>query len=321
MILVLAALLAVLALSGCGGDTSNAGIVTVRGSTTLLPVVSAVASKFARTHSLVDFDVDMTGSQSGIDQFCAGLVPLAGSSRPLKEVERENCAASGVHFVSLLVAHDAVVLLTRTDPSLGCLTLSQIYAAAGAQARGVDTWEQVGAAPGSSPNGLPTGSFTLVGPGGQSGTLAVFEEQAIGPIAAQMGTEAGVRDDYVAVNAEQAIRNVMSTKPGSLGFVGYATAADWRDSVNPVAIDAGKGCRRPSVANLRSGSYPLSRDLYLFVNVDSAKQAPQVQAFVTTFLSPDGLKTADEVGSVSLSPAQGTLERDRWNRRIDGSGS
>ena len=307
--------------AACGGGSDLSGTVTVRGSTTLLPVVSEVADGFARRNPLVDFDVDMVGSQEGINDFCAGLVPIAGSSRPLTPSERANCRTSGVHFASFEVAHDAVVLLSRTDPPLTCITLPQLYAAAGPDARGVDTWEQIAAASGTSPSDLPSGPFELVGPGPKSGTLAVFQADALGPEAAQRGASARIRDDYTVVDAEQAIRNALSTRPGAIGFVGYATAVDWSGSIRPVAVDDGGGCVRPTPASLRDGSYPLTRDLFLLVNLDDARTQPQIRGFVTAFLGAEGQAAPGRVGSVSLSTAETERESARWADLAKGGGS
>lgn len=306
---------------GCGGSRDLSGDIVVRGSTTVLPIVSNVADGFARRNPLVTFDVDMVGSQEGIADLCAGLVPVAGSSRPLTRDERRNCRSSGVEVATLKVAHDAVVLLSRTDPPVTCLTLEQIYAAAGPDARGVDTWSEVAAASGTPTVTLPAGPFVLVGPGSASGTVAVFQAEALGPVAEQRGTTPVVRDDYVSVAAEQAIRNALAVRPGALGFVGYTTAAPWFDDLRPVAVDGGSGCARPVPANLRDHSYPLTRDLYLVVDLGVARREQQVEAFVSTFLGPAGRSAAVRAESVPLSTAEATRESERWRSLVDGSGA
>ena len=318
--LVLGACLVAVA-AGCGGSERLSGPIVVRGSTTVLPIVSQVADGFARRHPYVDFDVDMVGSEDGIADLCSGLVPLAGSSRPLTEDERQSCRASGVDVATFEIAHDAVVLLSRTDPAVRCLTLAQIEAAAGSEARGRDSWEEVARASGTPVADLPSGPFTLVGPGPGSGTLAVFEAEALGPPAAARGVDARIRDDYTAVEAEQAIRNALATRPGSLGVVGYTTAVHWLGQLRPVAVDAGKGCVSPTPAAIRSGRYPLSRDLYLLVDVGAVRERPQVAAFVGDFLGPTGRDAPAQVGSVALSGSQADRVARKWRTRLSGGGS
>ena len=88
----------------------------------------------------------------------------------------------------------------------------------------------------------------------------------------------------------------------SLGFVGFAFADQNADSVKTLEVDAGDGCVAPDPETIASGEYPLSRDLYIYVNTAHAADNPAVVEFVDWFLS-DGIGAVTEADYVALDDA------------------
>jgi len=316
LVAVLVGGLAVLA--GCGAADPLTGTVAVRGSRNVLPIVSAYAGGFSDAHPYARFDVAMNGTGVGVEEFCAGLVPVVGASRPLSAAERGSCRASGVRYARFVVARDAVILFTRTDPPATCLTLPQVYAAAGAPSTGVTTWEDVARRSGTPPDGWLTGPLSVVGPPEASGTMTVFVDLALAPVAEATGQVAGLRPDYQTVSAEQGVRAAATARPGSLGVAGYAVAADWRDDLRLAAVDAGDGCVRPTTDTIVDGSYPLSRSLAVLVNLEQARRDPLVREFVTGLLDPARAAEVRAAGSVPVRSGAATRNGTRWRALLDG---
>lgn len=306
--------------AGCGGAEPLDGTVRISGSTTLLPMVSQVAGEFAVEHPLVRMDVDMRGTAEGLTLLCDGLVPLAGASRPIDPRERTACDANDIRLGRVIVGRDAVVLLVaRQQEQPACVTLPQVYALAGPESVAVTAWDQVSEID-AELDGLPALPLRVVGPGAESGTLALFLDLAIAPVADARGTDAGLRVDYLPVTSEQLILGETIGSPGTLAVAGYATAAPWGDRVRRLEIDAGRGCVAPSEQTIRDGSYPFARELFLYANLDAIAEDPVLEAFAERLISPDGLEAASEVGGVALDPAEGDAERGRWQRLLDGEG-
>ena len=63
----------------------------------------------------------------------------------------------------------------------------------------------------------------------------------------------------------------MEGSPNAIGFVGFAFAENAGDAIKEVQIDAGDGCVDPSKDTIADGSYPLSRSLYIYPNVATAR--------------------------------------------------
>jgi phosphate transport system substrate-binding protein len=187
-------------------------------------MMSQIAGTYAAAYPLVELDVEMTGTADGFALFCEGMVEVTGASREMTARERESCTASGVQFLRLSVARDAIVLFTPggfAEPQ--CLTREQIYALLGPESAGVDAWRDAGAVIPTAAAGLPAAPFVAAGPGIGSGTRQLLLDLAIEPVAEERGREAALRSDYAAQENQQRIVDHLAGS--GLGFAGLATAA------------------------------------------------------------------------------------------------
>ena len=299
--------------ASCGGSAPLNGTVRIAGSTTLLPMISKVSAEFAAQSPLVALDIGMTGSANGAVLFCDALVPIAGSSRPFNDREIVGCAASDIAYTRLLVARDAVALLvSRADSTVTCLTQDQIYALMGPESVGVESWDAAGTVMSGAGTGLPSLPLSVLGPGASSGTRQTLIDLAIAPIAKTRDVSPALRPDYIALPAEQLIRSGVINQPGTLGFAGLATAKGWTDSLTMLEVDFGDGCTAPSNEAISTGEYPLSRELYVYVNLDEVSVNPTELAFIDYLISPQGLRVAGDVGGVALTTSEADVVRKHW---------
>jgi phosphate transport system substrate-binding protein len=299
-------------LAGCGSEQLD-GRVSVVGSSSLLPMMSSVASAFSSQHSLASMQVRMAGTSDGVGLFCDGLAAVTGASRPLNERERGNCTASNIRYVRLHVANDGVVLFTPDDESLPqCLTADQVYALMGPQSMAVATWSEAGTIVRGAGADLPDTTLQVIGPDAGAGTRQVLIDLLISPIAKERGTVPTLRADYTSVPSEQLIPSKTASTVGGLGFTGMALYNESEERLLPLAIDDGDGCVTPSVEHVRDGTYALGRALYVYVNLDEVKTDPTLDAFVEALLSPSGLAAAAATGSVALSDDEADALRAHW---------
>jgi hypothetical protein len=76
-----------------------------------------------------------------------------------------------------------------------------------------------------------------------------------------------------------------------------------------VAVDAGDGCVEPAAATALDGSYPMSRELLLYVSEEAHARSGAVAAFVALLVAADdGL--AEQVQMVPPTPQQRAAAQD-----------
>jgi phosphate transport system substrate-binding protein len=136
----------------------------------------------------------------------------------------------------------------------------------------IKNWQQVRAS-------WPNRPLKLYGPGSDSGTFDYFAE-------AVMGKSDASRKDYVSSEDDDVIAKGVMADPNALGYFGYSYLVQYKDRLKAVAINGGKGVVLPSPETAQKNQYqPLSRPLFIYVNLRSAQTKPEVKEFVTFYLS------------------------------------
>ncbi|MCG7289408.1 MULTISPECIES: substrate-binding domain-containing protein [unclassified Corynebacterium] len=265
-----AALAAVAALAvGCGNDTTpGEDVIKVTGSSTVEPITSYMANRYD-----FDVDIDAVGSTDGFEAFCAGEADINDSSVAIPgsgaDVDyQKQCADTGVNFIELPIALDAITLVKHRDNDWAeDLTIQQLHDI-WAKDSAVTKWSDI------DPS-WPDEEITLYGRPDGSGTLGVFEQLVLD------GDE--IREDYQATDDIQELSKWVSEDVNGLSFMGIgnylATEDPTRNRIDNVLVDG----VAPTADEAKSGNYPLARPLFIYVNEDSAKR-DDVDEFVTTYL-------------------------------------
>ena len=264
-----------MSVAACGDDsTALTGSVRVAGSTTLLPLMAHATGDFAGEHPLAPVDVRMTGTTDGITLLCDRLADIAGASRSISVRELRGCATAGVHPTQVVVARDAVVVFADAKGAAPtCMALGDLY----------QRFSAVGAGR----------AAPVVVPDGASGTRAMFVDKVVAPMATQQGIEPAIRRDARVAASDQEMLAEVLRLPGAVGVAGWQTVRPWIGRVRVIAVNDGDGCVAPDAATIASGTYPLSRELMLYVNPDAGRSSDTVVAYMDMLTSPDFLATAD----------------------------
>ena len=103
----------------------------------------------------------------------------------------------------------------------------------------------------------------------------------------------------------------------SLGWVGYAFATEAGDLVKLLEVSEPDGeCIAPTPETIASNEYPLSRDLFIYVNKAKAAENPALVAYVDFYLADGTIAAAnEEVGYVDLAPEVLAEQRAAWEGR------
>lgn len=297
--------------SSSNGDSSPASVsgdVTISGSSTVEPISIRVAELFEDVAPDVSVTVDGPGTGDGFKLFCEGETDISDASRQIKDAEKESCFENGINnIVELKVGVDGIAVMTNgTNTAVECLSFEQLFALIGPAGEGAKTWAE------ASP-GLPDAPLDVFGPGEESGTFDSFVEIVIEDLAEEQGLEATTRTDYSPSGDDNVILQGIQSGDTTLGWVGFAFAVNASD-VRLIPIDGGDGaCVEPTPDSIASNEYPISRDLWIYVNADKAAANPAVTAYIDFYVTQGLAQAVSEVGYVPLTDAAQAETQGRWN--------
>lgn len=199
-----------------------------------------------------------------------------------------------------------------------CLSFADIYALVGPESTGFANWSEAQpiATELGSTTTFPDLPLSVTAPGEESGTFDSFVELALADAAEARGQDETTRPDYTASANDNAIIEGVSGSAGSFGWVGFAFYEENLDTVRAVEIseEAGGTCVAPTAETIASNEYPLSRDLYIYVNKAKATENPAVAAYVDHYVADGTISAALEtVPYVNLAPEALAETRSAWS--------
>jgi phosphate transport system substrate-binding protein len=286
-----------LALGGCGkkdgsaqDGTSEKKVKTIeiraKGSDTMIQLATAWAEAYRKVNPNVMINANGGGSGTGIAALQNNTTDLCNASREIKPEEKDKIkAASGKEVKEFVVAYDALAVYSNpSNPvkEISIEELREIWAEGGT----IENWEQI--------NPAVTGKIVLFGRQNNSGTYDYFREHVCGKNAEKKQRE--FRNGISEMNGSADVVENVAKSPTALGYsgMGYKT-----DKVNWLKISNKKGEPgvEPGVAAARSGSYPISRKLYIYT---AGEPTAEVKAYIDWILSPAGQEIVGKEGFVPL---------------------
>ena len=292
--------------AGTADPADVSGNVTISGSSTVEPISIRVAELFEDLAPDVSVTVDGPGTGDGFKLFCEGETDISDASRPIRDSEKTTCFQNGIdNIVELKVGIDGIAVMTSSaNQAVECLSFEQLFALIGPAGEGTGTWAE--AYP-----GLPDAPLDIFGPGEESGTFDSFLEIVFEDLAEEQ--EITTRTDYSPSGDDNVILQGIQSSDTSLGWLGFAFAVN-ASGVRLIPIDGGDGdCIEPTPDSIASNRYPISRDLWIYVNADKAAANPALVAYVDFYVTEGLAQAVGEVGYVPLTEAARAETRDRWN--------
>lgn len=282
--------------AACGGGDSDAaaadggvsGPIVGAGSSTVLPVAQILIEEYAATNDQVTYD--SIGSGGGFERLCADEVDFAGASRAIRAEEVAACEEAGVEFLELQFANDALTMVTSPETDyVECLTNEQVVQIFGPDGGNGTSW-------GSVVDGAPDTPIEIFAPDTDSGTYGFMVEDV-------MGLEESTQDYSASADDNVIVRGIESGA-GTWGFFGLAYYDANAEGLKALEYDGGDGCVAPSVETAGSGEYQMTRPLFVYVDVQSLTEKPQVEGFVDFWLE----NATAAVENVGYIPSQDALD-------------
>lgn len=279
---------------GCGVNNLE-GELTIEGSSTVFPISEAVAEEFAKKFPNIEISIAGQGSGTAFAGLLAGSADIGNASRKIKTSEADALTAANITVQEIKLGDDGITIVVpksntwMTDISVD--ELKQLWLVGST----VDTWNDIRST-------WPNQPIELFGPGAESGTLEFFREAVLGKDST--GAYNAVRVDYTPSEDDNVLVTGVAGNTYSMGFFGFAYYLENTATLKAVPV-INKGATvavTPSLETISNGTYlPLSRPLYMYVNVDSYKENPAVEEFVNFFLGEEGRLMVSEVGYSPLS--------------------
>ncbi|MDD1708996.1 MAG: phosphate ABC transporter substrate-binding protein [Methanoregulaceae archaeon] len=258
---------------GNGPDSSSSNertSIKVTGSTTVLPIAQMAAESYMGTHPTADIQVTGGGSSVGVQAAGEKTADIGMSSRDVKSDELTRYP----DLVITTIGKDAVAIIVNPSNSITSLTTAQIK---DIYAGNYTNWNQVGG---------PDMTIVVVGRDSASGTREYFTSSI-------MGETKYVRT-MLEKNSNGAVKQTITQTPGAIGYVGLGFIDN---RVKAVKIDTNGAVVEPTVDNVLSGEYPLSRSLYMITNGQPDGLAKAYLAFI---LSSEGQSMLAQEGFVPV---------------------
>ena len=291
---------------GASAPANLSGTVTIDGSSTVYPITEAVAEEFQIANSGVQVPVAFSGTGGGFKKFCAGDIDINDASRPIKaedEGEGVACTTNKVDYVELQVAIDGLtVVVNPANTFASCLTIDELAKIYGPDSPEDLKWSDVRA-------DFPAETVNRFMPGADSGTFDYFTEEINGETDAATRFATQSEDDNVLVTG-------VSGDSNAIGFFGYAYYVENTDKLKAVEVDGGDGCVAPTEETINGGTYaPLSRPLFIYPDVNKAKERPELKAFVDFYLANTSALSA-EVGYIAMPADALAAEVAEWTSAV-----
>jgi phosphate transport system substrate-binding protein len=266
-------------LLGVASSLPAADMIQIKGSDSEVNLVQRLAEVFMQKNPGVDIAVTGGGSGTGIAALINKKTDIANSSRDMNAKEIEAAKKAGVNPIGVAFATDGISVITHPDNPIKKLTMEQVGKLFSGKAK---NWKEVGG---------PDMPVSLYGRQSNSGTYVFFRELVVqGDYSPQMKSMNG--------NA-QIVEAIQRDKAG-IGYVAVGYVVDERGNLKPgvqlvaVAKDAQSEAYKPDkMENVMSGSYPISRPLYHFLD---GKPTGKLAEFIKFELSPEGQKIVRQQG-------------------------
>jgi phosphate transport system substrate-binding protein len=261
--------------SGVSGNISSVG------SDTLNNLMTHWAESFQKFYPNAKVQIEGKGSSTAPPALISGTAQLGPMSREMKGSEIDAFEKKyGYKPTPIRTSVDALAVFVNKDNPIKCMTIAQVDAVFSKSRRhgykeDIGTWGQLGLT--GEWAGKP---ISLYGRNSASGTYGFFKEHSL------------KNGDYKDAVKEQpgsasVVQGVTVDRYG-IGYsgIGYATAGV---RAVPLAEKQGAKCVEATADNSYSGSYPLSRFLFVYLNKAPGKPLePLTREFVKLIVSHVG---------------------------------
>ncbi len=275
---ILSLAVAIVSIGGCSKSRQGQQqSIQIKGSDTMVNLVSALAEVYMRNHPGVEISVTGGGSGTGISALINGTTDICASSRQLKSTEIDQAKARNVTPSELIVGMDGLAVMVNSQNPVAELTLEQvkkIYT-------GVYTrWGDVGG---------PDQPIVVLSRESNSGTYVYFQEHVL--------EKSDFSPTVRLMPSTGAIIQSLKGDRWAIGYGGVAYGENTDIKILSIKNSADALPVQPTETAVLDGSYPIARPLFFYTNGAAKGEASN---FLTWCLTPEAQKIVTETGYIPL---------------------
>lgn len=259
-----------------GSDNGAAGLegsVVIDGSGTVYPLMAAVAESYMTDkEENVSVEVSRAGTSAGFKKFLVeDGTDFNDASRQIKDEEAALAEELGIEVKELKVALDGLTFVVHKDndwaTEMTAEDLKKVFLADS----DVVKWSDI------DPE-WPDEEISLYGPNENHGTYEFFFESIL--------EENDLKDSVNLQQEYSSLVNLISEDVNGIGFFGFGYYVNNTDKLQAVHVDFGNGAVEPTLTTIaEDGDYAdFTRPVFTYLNVNLAKEKPQVLDFATYLL-------------------------------------
>lgn len=244
-------ILAVLMLAVSAHAAGNKNSIQIKGSDTMVNLGQAWAEKYMEANSGDFVAVTGGGSGTGLSSLISGTCDIAMSSRNIKDKEVALAKQKGINPFEIKVALDGLAAVVNPSNPVSKLTLDQL---ADIFTGKITNWKEAGG---------KDEKIVILSREVNSGTHVYFKEHVL-----RKGNVNGKEEfapSALMLSSSQAIADEVSGNSAAIGYYGMGYISNKQKPV-AVAKDDRSEYVNPSIENVLSGKYPISRPLFLYTN-------------------------------------------------------
>jgi len=250
--------------------------ITVKGSDTMVILAQRWAEVFMNKNKEISIQVTGGGSGTGFAALLNGTTDICNASRPIKDKEIANIKEKfNTTPVEIKTSIDGIAIYLNTGNPVKELTLAQIKDIYTSK---ITNCQEVGG---------QDAKIIIYGRENSSGTYDFFKEHVLknNDFALEVQTLPGTA----------AVVNAVEKDKNGIGYGG--TAYSKGITLAKIKVDAASEGLLPTEENIKSGKYPISRYLYMYM---LKKPEGDTKKFIDWILSKEGQAIVAEVGYFPL---------------------
>jgi phosphate transport system substrate-binding protein len=273
-------------LSGCSKRNGQSNSLQIKGSDTMVNLGQAWAESYMKKNPSISVAVTGGGSGTGITALLNNTCDIAEVSREMKEGEIKLAESKGFKPNKIVVALDGLAVVVNPANIISELTVDQL---ADIYTGKIKNWKELGGR---------DAKIVLLSREVNSGTHVYFKEHVL------RHGKADSKEEFVAeallLSSSQAIADEVSQNQDAIGYygMGYITA---KEKALKVAKDKNSLAISPTMENVMSGAYPISRPLLMYTK---GEPKDLVKTFIEYVLSPAGQQIVKKLDFVPIKPLE-----------------